>query len=45
MANWPFWKRKAGVARGAEAEQRVGPVLDGKNLLSVKRAHDFRYSE
>lgn len=36
---------EAGMAGGAEAEQSVGPVLDGQNLLSVKRAHDFRYSE
>ena len=39
MVNWPFWKRKPGIARGGEAEQRVGPVPDGKDLLSVECAH------
>jgi hypothetical protein len=32
---------EAGIACGPEAEQRVGPVLDGKHFLSVKRAHDM----
>src|SRR5262249_12109112 len=28
-----------GIARGAKAEQRVGPVPDGKDFFSVERAH------
>src|SRR6202000_2039544 len=35
---------EAGIAGGGEAEQRVGPVPDGKNFLSVKRAHGFWFS-
>jgi hypothetical protein len=30
---------EAGIACRPEAEQRIGPVLDGKNFLTIKRAH------
>ena len=32
---------KAGIAGSPEAEQRIGPVLDRKNLLSMECAHVF----
>jgi hypothetical protein len=36
---------ETGIAGGPEAEQRIGPVLNGKNFLSVERAHVFSFSE
>ena len=30
---------EAGIAGGPEAEKRIGPVLDGKNFLSIERTH------
>ncbi len=43
MANCPFWKSEAGIAGGGEAEKRIGPVPDGKNFLSMERAHVFSF--
>jgi hypothetical protein len=37
----PVLKAKAGIAGGPKAEQRVGPVLDRKNFLSIERTHAF----
>jgi hypothetical protein len=37
-------KAKAGTAGRGEAEKRIGPVPDSKNLLSMERAHVFGFS-
>jgi hypothetical protein len=37
----PVEEAEAGIAGSGEAEKRVGPVPDGKNFLSIKRAHEF----
>jgi hypothetical protein len=36
---------EAGIAGGGEAERRVGPVLDGKNFLSMERACSWCYGD
>jgi hypothetical protein len=33
-----------GVARGGEAEELIGPVTDGKNLLFIEAAHTIYFS-
>src|SRR4029079_16874514 len=41
----PVLEPEAGIARRAEAEQRVGPVPLSKNFLSIERAHDVFFSD
>jgi hypothetical protein len=35
---------EAGIAGGGEAEKRIGPMADGKDFLSIERAHEFYFS-
>jgi hypothetical protein len=39
MVKWPLEKRSAVVARGGEAEQTVGPVVNAQNALFQKCTH------
>src|SRR5580692_7114073 len=36
-------KPEAGISGGAEAEERVGPVADGKNLFFMERTHGLLF--
>src|SRR5262245_46923347 len=39
----PILETETGIAGGSEAEKRIGPVANGKNLLSIERAHVFSF--